>query len=107
MREVLRLDKFGHLAPSVVVLADWCLHYRFARLFAVRHDAPLLGAALQDGLNRIFGSGETRALLASDPRMGPPIEERRRLPAQIFEIGNKLGTEPFQANPHSLFLKPR
>lgn len=103
----LLLDRFGHLAPSAVLLDDWCLHYRFARVFAVRHDTPLLGDALQEGLSRIFANGEARAVLARDPHMGPLIEGRKRLPAQILEIDNTLWTEPFQAIPDSLFYKPR
>lgn len=104
---VMLLDMFGHLAPSVVVFEDWCLHYRFARVFAVRHDAPLLGDALQDGLGRIFADGRARALLLKDAQVGPLIDGRRHLPARVFEIDNTLWTAPFQAIPEGLFFKPR
>lgn len=101
------LDMFRHLAPSVVVFEDWCLHYRFARVFAVRHDAPRLGDTLEEGLSRIFGDGQARALLLEDARMGPLVSGRKRLPARIFEIDNSLWTAPFQAIPEGLFFKPR
>ena len=103
----LLLSMFRHLAPSVVVFEDWCLHYRFARVFAVRHDAPQLGDALQDGLSRIFADGRARAVLSEDARLGPLINGRKRLPGRIFEIENNLWTAPFQAIPENLFFKPR
>lgn len=80
---------------------------RATRVFAVRHDAPLLGDALQDGLSRIFSDGQTRAVLSSDARISPWIDGRRRLPAQVFEIDNSHWTAPFQAIPAELFFKPR
>ncbi len=101
------LDKFRYLAPSAVLLEDWCLHYRFARVFAVRNDEPLLADALQDGLSRIFADGQARDILVRDAQIGPLIDGRRRLPAQIFQLDNPHWTAPFQAIPEGLFLRPR
>ena len=103
----LLLQLFGHLAPSVVLLEDWCLHYRFARVFAVRRDEPVLGDALHEGLSRLFADGRARNILAQDARIGPLLDGRRRLPATIFELGNPFWTAPFQAIPDVLFFKPR
>jgi len=103
----LLLELFGHMAPSVVLLDDWCLHYRFARVFAVRRDEPALSAALHDGLTRLFTDGRARNILAQDARIGPLLDGRRRLPATIFELGNPFWTAPFQAIPDALFFKVR
>lgn len=101
------LELFGHLAPSVVLLEDWCLHYRFARVLAVRRDEPALGDALHDGLTRLYADGRARNILAQDARIGPLLDGRRRLPATIFELGNPFWTTPFQAIPDALFFKVR
>jgi hypothetical protein len=100
------LEMFGYLAPSAVLLEDWCLHYRFARVFAVRQDAPALADALNDGLSRLFADGRARDILVRDAHIGPLLDGRRRLPSQIFELGNPLWTKPFQGIPERLFFKP-
>lgn len=101
------LEMFGHLAPTAVLMEDWCLHYRFARVFAVQQDAPALADALNDGLSRIFSDGRARKILAQDARVGPLIDGRQRLPTQVFELDNPLWTAPFQAIPEAFFFKPR
>ncbi|WP_457354700.1 hypothetical protein [Roseateles sp. P5_D6] len=100
------LDMFGHLAPSVVLFEDWCVHYRFARVFAVRRDEPALADALNEGLSRLFVTGRAREILARDARIGPLLDGRRRLPASVFELDNPLWTAPFRAIPEALFFKP-
>lgn len=100
------LDKFRQLAPSAVVLEDWCIHYRFARVFAVHRDALPLADALQDGLSRIFADGQSKEILAKDAQIGPLIDGRRRLPLQVFQLDNPYWTAPFQAIPEGLFFKP-
>ena len=102
---LLRL--FGHLAPSAVLLEDWCLHYRFARVFAVQLNQPALAEALTAGLSAIFSDGSARSILSQDAHIGPLIDGQRRLPATIFELGNRLWTAPFQAIPDKLFFRPR
>lgn len=99
------LKRFQPLAPSAVLLDDWCLHYRFARVVAVRLDEPALADALHEGLARLFADGRARALLAKDARIGRIIDGRRRLPARIFEIANPFWTDAFQQIPENLFLK--
>jgi hypothetical protein len=101
------LELFGHLAPSAVLLKDWGVHYRFARVLAVRRDAPALGDALHDGLTKLFSDGRARHILAQDARIGPLLDGRRRLSATIFELDNPFWTAPFQAIPDALFFKVR
>lgn len=102
----LLLSRFGDQAPSVVVLPDWCLHYRFARVFAVRAAETAVYDALHEGLGRIFSDGRAQAILARDPRIGPLIDGRRRLPARVFELANPQWAAPYQAIPDHLFFKP-
>jgi len=102
---LLRL--FGHLAPSAVLLEDWCIHYRFARVFAVQLRQPVLAEALTAGLSAIFSDGSARSILSRDAHIGPLIDGQRRLPPKIFELDNRLWTAPFQAIPDKLFFRPR
>lgn len=99
------LARFQSLAPSVVVLPDWCLHYRFARVFAVREDATAVYDLLNDGLERLFADGRAQAILARDPHVGPLVAGRRRLPGRVFELPNPEWTAPFQRIPESLFFR--
>lgn len=101
------LELFGHLAPSAVLLEDWCLHYRFARVFVVRANEPPLAEVLNDGLSALFADGGAKAILAQDARIGPLIDGSRRLPSSIFELANPFWTAPFQAIPDRLFYSPR
>ena len=101
------LGLYGHLAPSAVLLEDWCLHYRFARVFAVQLQRSALTEALTAGLSAIFSDGSARSILAQDAHIGPLINGQRRLPAKIFELDNPLWTAPFQAIPDRLFFRPR
>jgi hypothetical protein len=103
----LLLERFQGLAPSVVLLDSWCLHYRFARVFVVRADQTALFDALQLGLSRIFADGRARAILGRDAQIGPLVGGQRRLPPRVFELANPEWTAPFQVIPESLFLKPR
>lgn len=100
------LTRFASLAPSAVVLGDWCVHYRFARVFVVREDETAVFDALQEGLSRIFADGRAQAILAQDPRIGPLISGRQRLPRRVFEIANPQWSAPFQAIPEGLFFRP-
>lgn len=102
----LLLGRFGAQAPSAVVLQDWCVHYRFARVFAVRAGETAVHDVLHEGLSRIFGDGRARAILARDPRIGPLLDGRRRLPSRVFELGNPQWSAPYQAIPEHLFFKP-
>jgi hypothetical protein len=101
------LKLFGHLAPSAVLLEDWCLHYRFARVLAVQLRQPVLAEALTAGLSAIFSDGRARAILSRDAHIGPLIDGQQRLPPKIFELDNRLWTAPFQAIPDKLFFRPR
>ncbi|RTL47177.1 MAG: hypothetical protein EKK53_00070 [Burkholderiales bacterium] len=102
----LLLSRFGEQAPSAVVLPDWCLHYRFARVLVVRPSEAAVYDALQDGLGRIYGDGRAQAILARDPRIGPLLDGRRRLPGRIFELPNPQWATAYQAIPEHLFFKP-
>jgi hypothetical protein len=102
----LLLSRFGEQAPSVVVLQDWCVHYRFARVLAVRPSESAVYDALQDGLGRLYGDGRALAILSRDPRLGPLLDGRRRLPGRIFELPNPQWAAPYQAIPEHLFFKP-
>lgn len=99
------LARFQSLAPSAVVLPHWCVHYRFARVFAVREDQTAVFDVLQEGLSRIFADGRAQAILARDPRVGPLVAGRRRLPARVFGIRNPQWAAAYQAIPEHLFFK--
>lgn len=101
----LLLARFQSLAPSAVLLTDWCLHYRFARVFAVREDQTQVYDLLHEGLSRIFADGRAQGILARDPRVGPLITGRRRLPARVFDLPNPEWTAAFQVIPDHLFFK--
>lgn len=101
------LDMVGHLAPSAAVFEEWCLHYRFARVFAVCQDVAAVVEAVSDGLSQLFGDGRAREMLARGARVYLLIDGRKRLPAQTFEPANPLWTAPFQAIPEGLFFRPR
>lgn len=103
----LLLERFQRLAPSAVLLDSWCLHYRFARVFAVREDEMALFDALQEGLARIFSDGRAQAILARDPQVGPLVAGRRGLPARVFEMDNPQWSAPYQGIPEGLFFRPR
>lgn len=102
----LLLERFQRLAPSVVLLDAWCLHYRFARIFVVREDETALFDALQEGLARIFSDGRAQAVLARDPQVGPLVAGRRRLPPLVFEMDNPQWSAPYQGMPEGLFFRP-
>lgn len=99
------LARFQPLAPSVVVLPDWYLRYRFARVFVVRENQPEVFDALQEGLARLFADGRAQAILARDPRLGPLLAGRRRLPARVFDIPNPQWSAVYQTIPEALFFK--
>lgn len=101
----LLLTSFQALAPSVVLLPDWYLRYRFARVFVVRQDQAEVFDALRDGLARLFADGRAHAILARDPRVGPLLSGRRRLPPRVFALANPQWTAPYQAIPEALFFK--
>lgn len=103
----LQLERHRHLAPSVVLLDDWGLHYRFARVFAVRLGDDALFDALNEGLRRLHAEGRVRALLARDSQIGPFLDGHRRLPTHLFEIPNTEWSAAYQAIPEELFFKPR
>lgn len=103
----LMLARFQAQAPSAMVMTDWCVHYRFARVFAVREDQAEVYDALHEGLGRIFNDGRAQAILARDPRVGPLVAGRRRLPARVFELPNPQWSAAYQAIPDALFFKPQ
>jgi hypothetical protein len=103
----LQLERHRHLAPSAVLLQDWCLHYRFARVFAVRVGDDELFDALHEGLRRLHAEGRLRSILAQDAQIGPLLDGRRQLPPRRFEIPNPEWTEVYRAIPEGLFFKPR
>jgi hypothetical protein len=100
------LENFQHLAPSVVVLEDWCLHYRFARVLAVRRGQQALHEALREGLKTIFDDGRAVELLRRDARLGPVLTGRRALPERILQLPNPQWTRAFQSIPESLMFVP-
>lgn len=100
------LENFRHLAPSVVVLEDWCLHYRFARVLVVRRGEHALQQALQLGLKAIFDDGRAQALLKHDARLGPVLTGQRPLPERILQLPNPQWARAFDAIPASLMFKP-
>ena len=102
----LQLERNHQVAPSAVVLDEWGLHYRFARVFAVRQGDDTLFETLHEGLSRIHASGRARAILARDAQIGPVLDGRRKLPAQVIEIANPQWSAAFQAIPEALFFKP-
>lgn len=100
------LKRFQHLAPSAVVLGDWCLHYRFARVMVVRHGSDALREALMAGLKAIFADGRALALLQRDTRLGPMLSGQRPLPGRILRLENPQWVRAFQAIPESLMFTP-
>ncbi|MFG6467150.1 substrate-binding periplasmic protein [Roseateles sp. BYS87W] len=100
------LDTFRHLAPSVVVLEDWCLHYRFARVLVVRRGQPALRQALSRGLQAIFNDGRAQALLRRDARLGPVLTGQRPLPERVLQLPNPQWTRAFDAIPEPLMFMP-
>lgn len=103
----LQLERHRRLAPSAVLLDDWGVHYRFARVFAVRLGDDALFDALHEGLRRLYADGRLKALLASDAQIGPLLDGRRRLPTHLFEIPNAEWSAAYQAIPDDLFFRPR
>lgn len=100
------LDNFRHLAPSVEVLEDWCLHYRFARVLVVRRGQTALRDALNVGLRAIFSDGRAQALLRRDARLGPVLSGQRPLPERILQLPNPQWTRAFDAIPEPLWFAP-
>ena len=100
------LARFQSLAPSAVLLPDWYVRYRFARVFVVREDQGEVFDALQEGLSRLFADGRAQAILARDPRIGPLLAGRRRLPSRVFDLPNPQWSPAYQAMPEQFFFKP-
>lgn len=100
------LNTFRHLAPSVVVLEDWCLHYRFARVLVVQRGQHALRQALSRGLQAIFNDGRAQALLKRDTRLGPVLTGQRPMPERILQLPNPQWTRAFDAIPEPLMFVP-
>lgn len=100
------LGRFQALAPSAVILPDWCVHYRFARVFVVREDQAGVFDALHEGMTRLFADGRAQALLGRDAQLGGWISGRRRLPGKVFELPNPEWSAPYRAIPEHYFFKP-
>ncbi len=89
-----------HLASTPLAIEpSLMLHYPFDLFFYLAPNDTVRGNILQQGLERIYNSGEFMDIFLASPSAQEALEDIEKFKPQIFHIQNTLSTERLRAIP--------